>query len=91
MSLSYEPDAVWPRIDRLVAEVVDGVARVRMLAGTPTEGATLRNLWGMAPLPEGVVDIPWRFLIAPGQVTTAAEIQDRRPWAATEERRADDD
>lgn len=78
-----------PRIDQVILEVLDNVhdasgnnlARVRVLTGTATGGATLDNRTGAATLPGSALLLA-DILVAngAGSITTAA-IRDRRKWA----------
>lgn len=86
-------DAVNPRVDQLVLEVKNDVhdgsglnlARLRVITGTPTAGATALNRIGATALPNTAVRLA-DFLVpavaggGPAVVTTA-NIVDRRPWA----------
>lgn len=82
-------DSVKPRIDQAVLEVKDDthdasglfVARVRVVPGTPTTGATLTNRLGVAPLPATSLLLADLYSEAnEGQIVTT-DIRDRRAWA----------
>lgn len=82
-------DATDPRIDRIVAEVLDdafsGVSRLgrlRAVDGTPTAGATLTNLSGAASVPNNALLLA-NVLVGNGVSSIAdADIADVRPRAA---------
>lgn len=81
-------DATNPRIDLVIAEVRDAVFsgafndwRLRVVAGTPSAGATLDNRTGAAALPNNSILLA-DLLIPNGDTTVGdAEIRDRRPFA----------
>lgn len=84
--------ATLPRIDQVILEVLDNVhdasgsslARVRVLAGTPTASADLNNRLGAAALPGSAIRLDDMLIDANGAGTvtlTNAKIRDRRPWA----------
>jgi hypothetical protein len=78
-----------PRIDMVILHVRDNThdalgsndARVRILSGTATSGATLDNLNGQASLPSNAIRLA--DVLVPGADTTIsnAQIRDRRQWA----------
>lgn len=78
-----------PRIDQVILEIQDNVhdasggnlARVRVLAGTATGGATLDNRTGAAALPSNALLLA--DVLVPATDTTIAnsQIRDRRKWA----------
>lgn len=79
-------DATNPRIDRVVLEVKNdsedssglNKARIRVIDGTPTGGATLTNLSGAASVPSSCLLLA-NVLVGAGVTTiTTANIQDRR-------------
>lgn len=85
-------DVTNPRIDQVILEVLDNVhdasgsslARLRILTGTPTAGATNDNRLGAAALPGNAVRWADLFVAnsASGTVTLSnASIRDRRPFA----------
>lgn len=73
----------YPRIDYLA---FDRTGRTHTIRGTPTEGATLDNELGIAPLPEGFTEVrnefgePVRILVADASASLGPQIRDRRPW-----------
>ncbi|HWK28088.1 MAG TPA: hypothetical protein VNS09_16100 [Solirubrobacter sp.] len=78
-----------PRIDQVVLEVLDDVhdasgsniARVRVIAGTASSGATLNNRTGAASLPGSCIRLA-DVLVANGASSiTNSQIRDRRTWA----------
>jgi hypothetical protein len=78
-----------PRVDQVILEVQDNVhdgsagneARVRVLQGGPTAGATLANRAGVAALPANALLLA-DVLVGVGAVSiTNAVIRDRRKWA----------
>lgn len=81
-------DPTNPRIDQVVLEILDNVidasgnnlARIRVLPGTPTPGATVTNRSGAAALPGScllLADVP----VAAGASSVAnSAIRDRRKW-----------
>lgn len=78
-----------PRVDQVILEVLDNVhdasgsnlARIRVLAGTATSGATLDNRSGAATLPGSALLLA-DVLVANGAATiTNTVIRDRRKWA----------
>lgn len=82
-------DATNPRLDQVILEVLDNQhdgsgnskARVRVVAGTPTSGATLANRSGAAALPSSAIRLADVLVAAADTSITNAEIRDRRPWA----------
>jgi len=83
-------DATNPRIDQVVLEVLDtthdasgsSLARTRVVAGTPTGGATLDNRTGAAATPSSAILLA-DVLVAAGVASiTDAAIRDRRPFQA---------
>lgn len=82
-------DPTNPRIDQIIAEVQDHNLdasgqlrwRLRVLAGTPTGGATLDNRSGAAALPVRAVRLADVLRPPAASPVTAANIRDRRPWA----------
>lgn len=82
-------DVTNPRIDQVVLEVLDNVhdasggnlARVRVIAGTPSPGATLDNRTGAAALPGSCVRLADVLVGAGVTSIVTANIRDRRPWA----------
>jgi hypothetical protein len=78
-----------PRLDQIVLQVRDNThdgsgqndARVLVLAGTATSGATLDVRSGAAALPSGAIRLA-DVLVANGATAiTNAVVRDRRPWA----------
>jgi hypothetical protein len=65
-----------PRIDYLA---IDPAGHIHTMRGTPTEGATLDNELGLAPLPDGWFAIDDRILLPDGRMRS--DVSDRRPWA----------
>ena len=82
-------DGTHPRIDQVIVEVKDhhhdsggsNIARTRVLAGTPTSGATLDNRTGAAALPSSAVRLADVLVAASDTAISTSEIRDRRPWA----------
>jgi hypothetical protein len=82
--------ATLPRIDMVVLEVLDAthdggasnLARVRIIAGTATSGATLDNRTGAAALPASTIRLADVLVPAAAASILAANIRDRRPRAA---------
>lgn len=82
-------DVTNPRIDQVVLEVLDNVhdasggnlARVRVIAGTPTGGATLDNRTGAAALPSSCMRLADVLVGAGVTSIVTANIRDRRTWA----------
>lgn len=78
-----------PRVDIVILEVLDNVhdasglniARVRVITGTPSSGATLDNRTGAASLPSNAMLLA--DVLVPNADTTISnsQIRDRRPWA----------
>ncbi len=91
LTLATAPDVVNPRIDQVVLEVKDSqhdgsglnVARLRVVSGTATVGATLANRSGAAALPSTCVRLA--DVLVPANYNAvfvaATHIRDRRPWA----------
>jgi hypothetical protein len=81
--------ATLPRIDQLVLEVLDNVhdasgsnlARVRVVAGTATAGATLDNRLGAASLPSSCMQLADVLVPATDTAISNSQIRDRRKWA----------
>ena len=61
-------DAVYPRVDLICRDIVDGYDRVRCVYGTPTAGAAMDNLYGAPCLPMGAEHIA-HVLVPPGSGT----------------------
>lgn len=82
-------DATNPRLDQVILEILDNQhdgsgnskARVRVVTGTPTSGATLDNRSGAAALPSSAIRLADVLVAASDTSITNAEIRDRRPWA----------
>lgn len=82
--------ATLPRIDMVVLEVLDAnhdggasnLARTRIIAGTATSGATLDNRTGAAALPNTCMLLADVLVPAAAASILAANIRDRRRWAA---------
>lgn len=82
-------DATNPRIDQAILEVLDdthaaggsNLARVRIVAGTPTSGATLDNRNGAASLPSSAIRLADILVGAAASSITNSVCRDRRPWA----------
>ena len=81
--------ATLPRVDQVILEVLDNVhdvsglnqARVRVLTGTATSGATLDNRTGAAALPGSALLLA-DFLVGAAATTIPnTVIRDRRKWA----------
>jgi hypothetical protein len=78
-----------PRVDQVVLEVLDHAhdssgfnkARVRVIAGTPTSGATLDNRSGAASLPVNCCRLADILMPTSAGSVSAGNIRDRRPWA----------
>lgn len=78
-----------PRIDSVILEVQDNVhdasggnlARVRVLTGTATGGATLANRNGAAALPGSALLLADLLVTAAGSSVSNTQIRDRRKWA----------
>ena len=82
-------DATNPRIDSVILEILDdthagggsNLARVRVLTGTPTAGATLDNLNGASSVPGSALLLA-RILVPASDTTISnSQIRDRRTWA----------
>lgn len=84
-------DATNPRIDTVILEALDdthagggsNLGRVRIVAGTPTAGATLENRSGAPSLPTSAIRLADILVPAlfTGPFVNATHIRDRRPWA----------
>lgn len=82
-------DASNPRIDQVVLELQDNThdssgasrARVRVINGTPTSGATLDNRTGAASLPSSCMRLADVLVGAGVTSITTSNIRGRRPWA----------
>lgn len=83
-------DATNPRIDRVVLEVKDtqhdasgsNLAQTRVIAGTPTGGATMDNLTGAAAVPSSSLLLADVLVAATDTSITDSEIRDRRAFIA---------
>lgn len=83
-------DSTNPRIDQVVLEVKDdthdasglNLVRVRVIAGTPTSGATLDNRTGAAELPDSALLLADILVAASDTAIGDAEIRDRRAFGA---------
>lgn len=81
--------ATLPRIDQVILEVLDAnhdggasnLARVRILAGTATAGATLDNRTGATALPNSAIRLADVLVPAAAASILAGNIRDRRPRA----------
>ena len=81
--------ATLPRIDQVVLELQDNthdssggnLARVRVIAGTATSGATLDNRTGAAALPSSCMRLADVLVGAAVTSITTANCRDRRQWA----------
>lgn len=78
--------ATLPRIDQVVAEVLDATFtgasnlwRLRVVAGTATSGATLANRTGAAALPDTAIRLADILVGAAVSSILTANIRDRRP------------
>lgn len=74
-------DATNPRIDRVIAEVLDATFsgtqrlwRLRVITGTPTAGATLANLTGAAAIPNNALLLANALIPATATTVTNANI-----------------
>lgn len=85
-------DVTNPRLDQAVLEIRDdahdasglNLARLRVVTGTPTAGATLDNRNGAAPLPVSacrLADVLVPAAPFAGPFVAATHLRDRRPWA----------
>ena len=82
-------DATNPRVDQVILEIQDNVhdasggnlARVRVLTGTPTVGATLDNRTGAAALPGSALLLADVHVPALDTTISNSQIRDRRKWA----------
>lgn len=78
-----------PRVDQVILEVLDNVhdasgsslARVRVLTGTATTGATLSNRLGVAALPGSALLLADVLVDAGATSVTNAKVRDRRKFA----------
>lgn len=78
-----------PRVDQIVLEVEDDThdssalnkARVRIVKGTATSGATLDNRTGAAALPNGAMRLADVLVPASDTTISNSQIRDRRTWA----------
>lgn len=78
-----------PRVDSVILEVLDNVhdasglnqARVRVLTGTPTSGATLDNRSGAPTLPGNALLLADVHVPASDTTIANSQIRDRRKWA----------
>jgi len=81
-------DGTNPRIDQVVLEILDNthdasgsnLARTRVIAGTPTGGATLDNRTGAAATPSSAMLLADVLVPAASSSVTNANIRDRRPF-----------
>lgn len=84
--------ATLPRVDQVILEVLDNVhdasgsslARLRIVDGTATSGATLDNRLGATALPSNAIRLCDMLVDANGSGTVTmsnSKIRDRRPWA----------
>lgn len=82
-------DSTHPRVDQVILEVRDNThdasggneARVRVVAGTATSGATLDNRTGAAALPSNAIRLADVLVPALDTSIGNSQIRDRRPWA----------
>jgi hypothetical protein len=82
-------NATNPRIDTVILHVRDNThdalgsndARVRILSGTATSGATLDNRTGAAALPSNAILLADVLVPATDTTISNAQIRDRRKWA----------
>jgi hypothetical protein len=78
-----------PRVDMVVLQIRDNThdalgqsdARVMVLTGTPTAGATIDNLNGQASLPANALRLADVHVPAADTTIANAQIRDRRKWA----------
>lgn len=83
------PNVSNPRIDIAVLEVFDNamdgsglnIARVRVIAGTPTAGTTLNSRAGVATLPTSALLLADILVTAGATSVSNTQIRDRRKWA----------
>jgi len=83
------PNVSNPRIDQVVLEVFDNtldasglnIARVRVIAGTPTAGTTLSSRAGVAALPASALLLADILVTAGATSVSNTQIRDRRKWA----------
>lgn len=82
-------DPTNPRVDTVILEVLDNVldgsgnnlARVRVLTGNPTSGATLSNRSGATALPGSALLLGDVLVAALATSVANSAIRDRRKWA----------
>jgi hypothetical protein len=82
-------NATNPRVDIVILEVKDdahdvgglNVARVRVISGTATSGATLENRTGAAALPSSAMLLADVLVPATDTTISNSQIRDRRSWA----------
>jgi hypothetical protein len=82
-------DLTNPRVDQVILEVQDNVldssggnqARIRVLTGTPTGGATLTNRSGATALPGNALLLADVLVAANATTVPNSAIRDRRKWA----------
>jgi hypothetical protein len=83
-------DATNPRIDRVILELKDtqhdasgsSLFQTRVIAGTPTGGATLDNLTGAGAVPSSALLLADVLVAASDTSISNAEIRDRRAFSA---------
>lgn len=83
-------DPTNPRLDMVILELKDAthdasgfnVAQTRVVAGTPTAGATLDNRNGAAAMPASAILLADVIVAANDTSITDAEIRDRRPFVS---------
>lgn len=83
-------DGTNPRVDRVILELKDNthdasgsnLVQTRVVAGTPTGGATLDNLTGAASVPNSAMLLADVLVPALSTSVTNANIRDRRPFLA---------
>jgi hypothetical protein len=83
-------DATNPRIDRVILELKDtqhdasgsSLFQTRVIAGTPTGGATLDNLTGAGAVPSSALLLADVLVAATDTSISNAEIRDRRAFSA---------
>lgn len=82
-------DSSNPRVDIVILEVLDNahdasgnnLARVRVLSGTPSVGATLDNRTGAPALPGSALLLADVLVPASDTTVSNSQIRDRRKWA----------
>jgi hypothetical protein len=82
-------DSSNPRVDQVILEIRDNThdasggneARIRVVAGTPTSGATLNNRSGAAVKPGSAIVLADVLVPASDTSISNSQIRDRRPWA----------